>query len=91
MVKKLLSYAMASVTVKTRNSPNRQSEKRKRKRRTVPFDAHWTGFLKIPIYDKKFGNFFKYWLLAGKGLNGRESNINYGLFFPGTAVQTGNF
>lgn len=59
MVNRLLSYSMASVTVKTTNS----------KRETK---CH-------------------YCLLAGKGLNGTESNINNGLYFPGIAVQTGHF
>lgn len=51
------------------------------------------GFLKSQFLTKKIEFFFlkKHCLLAGKVLNGTESNINNELYFLGTAVQTGNF
>lgn len=91
MVNKLLSYSMVSVTVKTTNFPKGLSEKRKRKCRSVSLWCSLNKVSKIPIYDQKIQTFLlKYCLLAGKGLNGTQSNIN-GLYFPGTAVPTGNF
>lgn len=93
MVNQLLGYSMVYVTVKMTNSPNKLSEKWKHRSELFPFDVYWTRFLKIPIFDKKKIEFFlkKHCLLAGKVLNGTESNINNELYFLGTAVQTGNF
>lgn len=51
------------------------------------------GFLKSQFLPKKIEFFFlkKHCLLAGKVLNGTESNINNELYFLGTAVQNANF